>query len=237
VRECFLNVTLPVFNEASCLRESVSRVVRMLDTIEESFEVVIVDNGSTDETPQLAKRLAEEDPRIRMIRLEKAGRGAAIKRSWLLTRAQIVSYMDIDLSTDLACFPALIAPLRRQEAPLVVGSRLHKDADVSRCWHRDSISRIYVKLVQHVLGDRLSDFQCGFKAADRRTIGAILPLVQNDSWFFDTELVFVAKRLGFRVSEVPVRWNEDRDSRVRILPTILEDLLGICRLRWDSMGK
>ena len=237
MRACCLNVTLPVFNEASCLRESVSRVIRMLESIEESFEVVIVDNGSSDATPEVARQLQEEDGRVRMMRLEMAGRGAAIKRSWLSSRALIVSYMDIDLSTDLACFPALIEPLLRQKAALVVGSRLHKDAVVTRGWYRDSISRAYVSLVQYVLGGKVSDFQCGFKAAERRTMDEILPLVQNDSWFFDTELIFAAKRLGLHVSEVPVRWREDRDSRVRILPTILEDLLGICRLRWDSIGK
>lgn len=232
-----LNVTLPVYNEAACLWQNVLRVVRMLDDMDCSFEVVIADNGSSDSTASIARRLVSRDCRIRLEQLSKAGRGGAIKKVWQSSRARIVSYMDIDLSTDLSFFPLLIKPLRDQKADLVVGSRLLPGAGVTRCWRREVISRCYVRLLRAVLGATLSDYQCGFKAADRNAAARVLPLVRNESWFFDTELLFVADRIGLRVSEVPVQWREDRDSRVRLLPTITEDLLGVIRLRWNSFGK
>ncbi len=228
---CDLNVTLPVFNEAACLKKSVSQVVRMLERLSDSFEVLVVDNGSSDSTPHIAKELAEADARVRFDRLVSAGRGRALKLGWRSSSARIVSYMDIDLSTDLSCFPALIKPLQDGVADFAIGSRMKSGAFVRRRWHREWISRSYVGLLQRSLGGRLSDYQCGFKAAVRDAALTVLPQVRNGNWFFDTELLFRASRMGYCVAEVPVRWEEDRDSRVRILPTIAEDLRGIWRLK------
>lgn len=231
---CDLNVTLPVHNEAACLARNVSQVVRMLEGLSDSYEVIIVDNGSSDATPEIAQRLVLTQSRVRFMRLSHAGRGRAIREAWQSSRATIVSYMDIDLSTDLICFPRLIEPLQKDKADMAIGSRLLDGARVERCWHREWISRSYVRMLESCLGGTFSDYQCGFKAALREAVVGLLPTIQNDKWFFDTELLFAASRKGYRVAEIPVRWREDRDSRVRLLPTVVEDILGVYRLRKAS---
>jgi len=142
----------------------------------------------------------------------------------------VVAYMDVDLSTDLEAFGPLVAPLLDGSSDLVVGTRLAPGARVERSFRREALSRGYNALVHLVLRSRVSDAQCGFKAARREVVDTLLPLVADEAWFFDTELLVDAQRLGLRIREVPVTWVEDGDSTVRVLRTAALDLQGIVRL-------
>ena len=226
------NVTIPVCNEAERLPRSLPQLHRFLrENCPFEFEVVIADNGSTDGTSDLAADLAREHPQVRVLRLEEPGRGRALKRAWRESGADILSYMDVDLSTDLAAFGPLIKPLAEGGFDMAIGSRLLPGSVTTRGWKRDLISRCYNRLIKLGFRTQFADAQCGFKAITRSAAAALLPLVEDDAWFFDTELLILAETLGYRVFELPVRWVDDSDSHVRIWRTAIEDIKGLLRVR------
>jgi len=240
-----INVTLPVFNEAAQLAQSVRRVVAFLSgQAQYQWELVIADNGSTDGTREVAERVMEEGRmanaetggvptgiQLRVLRLEQAGRGRALKAAWFTSEAEVLSYMDIDLSTDLRHLPELIGTVAEGRADVAVGSRLLPESRTTRGWKRELISRTYNRMLQAGLGLGVRDAQCGFKAISRQAAQALLPQVRDTGFFFDTELLVLAQRGGWRVRELPVRWVDDPDSRVRLWRTIREDLKWIWRMR------
>lgn len=229
--EPFINVTLPVFNEEAQIAASTKRLHRFLSQSDLGlFEVVISDNGSTDRTWALACELAREYESVRAVRLEEKGRGRAIKAVWSKSEADILSYMDVDLSTNLEAFPGLIAPLRTGAFDIAVGSRLLPQSHVKRGWKREMISRCYNMLPKLLFQTRFSDAQCGFKAITRRAADDLLHLIEDNGWFFDTELLVLGERLGYRIFDLPVRWVDDPDSRVKIFKTAVEDVKGLIRL-------
>jgi putative flippase GtrA len=198
-----------------------------------TFRVTIADNGSSDGTWEEAEALVAELPHVHAVRLGFRGRGGALRKVWSESDAAVLSYMDVDLSTDLAALLPLVAPLLSGHSDLAIGTRLKRDARVVRGPKRELISRSYNVLLRTVLRARFSDAQCGFKAIRADRARQLLPLVEDRGWFFDTELLVRAERLGMRIHEVPVDWVDDPDSRVDIVATALADLRGVARLVRD----
>jgi putative flippase GtrA len=225
-----LDVVIPVFNEEADLARCVDRLLEHLDTVPWSFRVTIADNASTDGTAVIARRLAHRHDAVRVVHLAEKGRGRALKRVWTDSDADVLVYMDVDLSTDLNALLPLVAPLISGHSDLAIGSRLRPGSRVTRGPRREVISRGYNLLVRQALRTRFSDAQCGFKAIRRDVAREVLPLVEDDAWFFDTELLVLAERAGLRIHEVPVDWVDDPDSRVDILRTAYDDVRGIARL-------
>jgi glycosyltransferase involved in cell wall biosynthesis len=237
MKKPLINLTLPVHNEAGVLRENVGRVREFLNTLSDwEFELVIAENGSTDQTWAITRELQKELG-VRALHLTQPGRGGTLKLAWLESKADILSYMDIDLSTDLGAFPALITPLILGEYDLAIGSRLLGNSVVRRSWKREVISRVYNHLVRRILHARFTDAQCGFKAMSRYAASRLLPQVQDNHWFMDTELLIQAQRQEMRILEIPVKWHENPDSRVKLIPTIIEDIKGILRLRKEDNSR
>ena len=227
-----VDVVVPVYNEQRDLEPSVRALHAYLsDVADLAFRITIGDNASTDGTLAQAERLAAELPDVRVVHLDEKGRGRALRRIWLASPAAIVAYMDVDLSTDLSAFEPLIAPLMSGHSDLSIGTRLGHGARVRRSLRRELISRCYNLLLKLGLGARFSDAQCGFKAMRADVARVLLPYVSDDAWFFDTELLVLAERIGLRVHEVPVDWTEDPNSTVDILRTSLDDLHGMRRMR------
>ena len=226
-----INLTLPVFNEARILEKSVADILSCLRSFDLAFEICIVDNGSVDETLELAKRLASAYSQLSVKSFLKPGRGRAIKTSWLSSDAEIRCYMDIDLSTELSCLADLLSPLITEEADISIGSRHLSNSAVVRSLKRELISRINVSATNFLTGLALTDFQCGFKACSRNAVEKLLPITQDNDWFFDTELLVYASYYGFRIHQEPVRWKEDPDSRVKIISTAIHNLRGLFRIR------
>ena len=226
-----VEVVVPVHNEEHVLEASVRRLYSHL-THEFPFSarITIADSASTDSTLAIARVLAGELPGVHVIHLEEKGRGRALRAAWLQSGADVLAYMDVDLSTDLGALLPLVAPLLSGHSDLAVGSRLINGARVERSFKRELISRAYNFLLRLCLGTRVSDAQCGFKAGRREAIQALLPAVENEHWFFDSELLHLAEQGGLRIHEVPVDWTEDPDSRVHLVATAIEDLRGIARL-------
>jgi putative flippase GtrA len=230
-----LEVVVPVHDEEVALPRAVAALTAYLDTLPWTWRITIADNASTDGTPLVARRLAHVEGRVRVARLEEKGRGRALKRVWESSDADVLVYMDVDLSTDLNALMPLVAPLVSGHSDLAIGSRLTRGSRVVRGPRRELISRTYNGLLRRTLGARFTDAQCGFKAIRRDVARVLLPMVEDDTWFFDTELLVLAERSGLRIHEVPVDWVDDPDSRVDVIRTALDDLRGIRRLGWGLL--
>jgi putative flippase GtrA len=226
-----VDIVIPVYNEVEQLAASITTLRSYLDS---SFPFVttitIADNASTDGTAQVATDLAATLPGVQTIRLDQKGRGRALRAAWLASTASVVSYMDVDLSTGLDALLPLVAPLLSGHSDLAIGTRLAPGAHVVRGTRRELISRSYNLLLRLALRSTCTDAQCGFKAMRREAAADLLPLIEDDEWFFDTEVLVTAQRIGLRIHEVPVDWVDDTDTRVEVLPTALQDLRGVWRL-------
>jgi glycosyltransferase involved in cell wall biosynthesis len=226
-----IDVVVPVYNEQGGLERSIRNLHRHLRTqMPFSWRIVIADNASTDATPAVAAALARELRGVSVLRLERKGRGLALREAWSRSDARVVCYMDVDLSTDLRALLPLVAPLLSGHSDVAIGSRLARGARVVRGPKRELISRSYNLILRSVLRARFSDAQCGFKAMRGEVARELLADVRDDGWFFDTELLVLAQRRGLRIHEVPVDWVDDPDSRVEIVRTAIDDLRGVGRL-------
>ena len=238
LEEPLIDIVIPVYNEERDLGPSVRR---LHDYLGSDFPfpavITIADNASRDGTLAVAQSLAKELTRVRVVHLDKKGRGRALRAAWLQSDAPIVAYMDVDLSTDLRALLPLVAPLLSGHSDLAIGSRLAHGARVKRGPKREIISRCYMLVLRLSLGAHFTDAQCGFKAVRTSVAKQLLPQVKDEAWFFDTELLILAQRAGLRVHEVPVDWTDDPDSRVAIVRTAIEDLRGVVRLRFGGRAK
>ncbi len=226
-----VEIVVPVHNEQRDLETSIVRLHAFVTRrLPYPTVITVADNGSTDETWPVAAALAGRLPGVRAVRVEQRGRGRALAHVWSVSDADVLAYMDVDLSTDLNALLPLLAPLLSGHSDLAIGTRLSRGARVLRGPKRELISRAYNMLLHATLRTRFSDAQCGFKAVRRDAALRLLPLVQDTGWFFDTELLVLAERSGLRIYEVPVDWADDPDSRVDILRTALADVRGIVRL-------
>ncbi|MGA2519218.1 MAG: bifunctional glycosyltransferase family 2/GtrA family protein [Acidimicrobiales bacterium] len=226
-----VDVVVPVYNEETDLEASILRLHAYLTgALPFRFRITVADNASTDGTWAIARSLAHRLPHVVAVHLAEKGRGRALRQVWSTSDAAVLAYMDVDLSTDLAALLPLVAPLVSGHSDLAIGTRLARGARVVRGTKREVISRLYNLLLHATLAARFSDAQCGFKAIRADRARALLPLVQDTGWFFDTELLFLAERAGMRIAEVPVDWVDDPDSRVDVLDTALGDLRGVARL-------
>jgi glycosyltransferase involved in cell wall biosynthesis len=228
-----VDIVVPVYNEQAALEESIRRLHTFLsDGFRHDWRIVIADNASTDATPAIARALSSELPHVNVLRLEAKGRGRALRAAWSASAADVLCYMDVDLSTDLRGLSPLVSGIASGHSDVAIGTRLAPGATVTRSRKREFISRSYNRILRLVLRVRFSDAQCGFKAIRADAASELLPAIEDQGWFFDTELLVLAERRGLRIHEVPVEWVEDPDSRVRIVRTALTDLRGVIRLWW-----
>jgi putative flippase GtrA len=226
-----VDIVVPVKNEEHDLAPSVARLVGYLrDAFPFTARITIADNGSSDGTWPQACALEARFPEVRAIHLDRPGRGRALHQIWSSSDADVLAYMDVDLSTDLNALLPLVAPLLSGHSDVAIGTRLAHGSRVIRGPKREIISRCYNLLLRTTLGAGFSDAQCGFKAIGALQARRLLPLVEDRGWFFDTELLVLAERAGLRIHEVPVDWIDDADSRVDIMATAHGDLQGIARL-------
>ena len=228
-----VDIVVPVYNEQQVLAASIERLRGYLtERFPFTWRITIVDNASTDQTPGIAAALAARMDGVRFRRLERKGRGLALRTAWSESDASVVAYMDVDLSTGLDALLPLVAPLVSGHSDVAIGSRLAPGAAVARGPKRELISRSYNLLLRTVFASRVRDAQCGFKAVRADVARHLLPEIGDDAWFFDTELLLLAEHNGLRIHEVPVDWVDDPDSRVHITKTAVDDLRGVARVAW-----
>jgi len=230
-----VDVVIPVYNEERDLAGSVTRLEEHLNTLPVfSWRIIIADNGSTDRTPHIAEKLVAQYPIVRYIRIPEKGRGRALRQVWSASDADIVSYMDVDLSTDLTYLEELISSLT-EGYDVSTGCRLHPDSRIERSLYREILSRGYNLLLRIIFGVHFRDAQCGFKAATKVFIDEVGPRIQGVKWFFDTEMLILAEKNNYRIREIPVKWIEDPRSTVRVSAAVRENIAGILRLRFSRL--
>ena len=235
-----LDVVIPCLNEEQALPVCIRRLHAFMSETMTGYDwsITVADNGSTDGTLTVAGALSAEFPEVECIRLEQRGRGRALRRAWTERRSDVVAYMDVDLSTDLSHLPTLVSAIAGDGYDVAVGSRLLPDSQVvGRTLKREITSRGYSLLFRVMFFTSFRDAQCGFKAASRRAADDLAPLVEDNGWFFDSELLILAQKCGYRIRELPVRWEDDPDSRVRILRTAWEDVKGLLRLKFGGVAR
>lgn len=233
-----VDVVIPVLNEEQALPGCIARLREFLGTslTDHQWRIVVADNGSTDGTLDIAKAAADAHfDQVTYVHLDIRGRGRALRKAWLESKADVVSYMDVDLSTGLGAFPTMVNGIVNGGYHVAFGSRLAKGARIKRSPKREVISRAYNLIIRGMMQTGFKDAQCGFKALSRSAAQVLVPAIVNNHWFFDTELLVIGEKRGFRMLEVPVSWDEDADTRVKIFSTITQDLKGLARLRFGGI--
>jgi len=228
-----VEITVPVYNEEDELKENVMLLAGFCEKelLQYDWHITIADNASSDNTPVIASTLAKKNANISLLRLEQKGRGRAVKRSWSNSHADFCVYMDLDLSTDLGHLPRLLKELQNGY-DIAIGSRLAKGATVEgRTIIREVISRtLNFFFIQLLFGTHFTDAQCGFKAVTKNIVENLIPKIQDNSWFFDGELLIVAEKSGYKIYEEPVHWVDNPGSTVRLMTTIFGDIKAMGRL-------
>jgi glycosyltransferase involved in cell wall biosynthesis len=234
-----VDVVIPCYNEVTVLEQSVLAALALFERQPQyDWRLVIADNGSNDGTSELARDLDARFERVKALVLEVKGRGLALREAWLASDAEVVSYMDVDLSTDINHLPELVAMVADRGCDVAIGTRLAKGSKTDRQLKREITSRGYVALIRMTFPRlKISDAQCGFKALNRKAVEATVPYIENRMWFFDTELLVLAQQAGLRICELPVRWVEDKDTKVKIISTAAEDIRGLARMRFRRKPK
>lgn len=217
-----LLIVLPAYNEEAILQQSVDRLVdfcqKNLGLID--WQIVIADNNSNDQTAQIGQALENNYRSVNYLFVPKQGKGTAIRAAWEKYQADAYCFMDADLATDLSALPKLILGIKA-EFDLVIGSRFHRQSKVQRSWFRNFVSLAYWLVLKIFLATKINDAPCGFKIINRQVKTEILPQVKNDQWFFDSELLILAERAGYKIKEIPVSWTDPRKgadkSRVKVV--------------------
>ena len=229
-----VDVVIPVYNEEIALEKSITTLKSFFTAnFPYKWRIVIADNASTDKTAEIGRFLQSTHQNVSYLHLDKKGRGRALRKAWLKSESDIVSYMDVDLSTSMDAFPKLIDAIVHGY-DIAIGSRLLPGSRTYRSFRRDFLSRTYNLFLGFLLRTHFKDAQCGFKALSRRAVSIIVPQTKENEWFFDTELLVLGEKFGLKIMEIPVEWIEEkvpgRRSTVKIVKTILEHIRGILRL-------
>ncbi|MSQ26495.1 MAG: glycosyltransferase family 2 protein [Dehalococcoidia bacterium] len=236
-----LDIVIPCLNEEGQLPQSLDALLAFCRRHMTAYRwrILVADNGSSDRTYPIALDYAARLPsECATIRLEQRGRGRALRQAWTDSTADIVCYMDVDLSTGLAALPPLISAIAEGGYDVAVGSRLARGSIVARrTLKREVVSRCYNLLIKAMFFTRFSDAQCGFKALSRRAVREILPVTKDLGWFLDSEILIIAEKRGYKIKDVPVRWTDDPDTRVKVVKTAWGDIKGLLRLRFRGIPR
>ena len=234
-----ITISLPVYNEETIISNSAKKLFGYcsLNLTSYDWKIIIADNNSADRTADMAKKLEKEsDGKIIYKFIPQKGKGLAIRESWKNFDADFYIFMDADMATDLSALPVIIKELENGD-DLVIGSRFIKDSSAKRTLVRKITSKVFSLLTRLIFGLKIKDYPCGFKGANKNVINNILPLVENNAFFFDTELVIRSAMGGMKIKEIPVVWR-DRDktaskSRVNVLKVTKEYLRELLKLKKD----
>ena len=230
-------VVLPAYNEAKRLKNAVSQSIEYLNKITDHFEIIITEDGSTDGTDKIAESLTKKHPFVKHLHSdERLGRGEALKRAFLSTDAEILVYYDVDLSIDLKYLKPLVDAIRNG-FDISTGSRILKTSDVKRPLKREFASRGFNFLVRFLLGSKIHDHQCGFKAFKRRSILPLVGEVKDNHWFWDTEILVIAQKKGMKVNEFPVNWKHGGVSKVDFKRDVIDRCSNILKRRFEFSSK
>lgn len=203
-----ITIIIPVYNEAICIYSNLAKIRKIIEDY--NYELIIAEDGSTDSTIAELKKAAYESNNLIVLSFpERKGKGAALSNAITKAKGKIIIYIDGDLATDISIFPRFVNEIAKCD--IVIGSRVVTGAQTKRFLHRKLLSLIYNALVCFLFGSKLSDHQTGFKAFKTNKIKPLLPYIKSTKWFWDTEMLILAQRKGYSISEIPINWKE-RDN-------------------------
>lgn len=234
-----LEIVIPIYNEEKELEKNIKKLHSFLGKNLKNYQwqITVADNASTDTSLSITKRLSRKLAHVGFVHLSKKGRGRAVKKAWWESKAAILMYMDVDLSTDLSGLQPLLSSFSKGY-DIAIGSRLLTGSKVvGRTVRREILSRIYNILIKIFFGTKISDAQCGFKGVNRKVVRNLLPNIRDNAWFFDSELLIVGEKTGYKIFQQPVLWIDNPGSTVRVLKTVYGDLAGLWRLFWTRPWK
>jgi glycosyltransferase involved in cell wall biosynthesis len=217
-------IVIPVYNEEYQLKNKILKLAEYLRTSFKSsrYEIVIADNASTDRTSMIGKAVSREIKAVKYLHIPRKGRGIALKTAWRSSKADLLCYMDVDLATDLSSFKEMI--IETKEFDIIIGSRFLNGSRVERSIFRSVLSSGYNAIIRFLFQTRLRDMQCGFKCIRKKTFEELLPQLRDNEFFFDTEMLLIAEKLGYKIKEIPIKWVEGKTTTVKIKKTVIDYL-------------
>lgn len=228
----FLSIVFPAYNEEQRLPETLKTALVFIGSLPYASEIVIVENGSSDRTLQIARAFAAENPNVTVLHNEVAGKGRAVQRGMLAARGQYRFICDVDLSMPIDEIPRFLPP-QTEDVDIVIASReAPGSVRYDEPYYRHFIGRIFNNLVRWLILPQLQDTQCGFKCFKAAAVETIFPLVTIPGWTFDVEVLAIAFKMGYRVKELPIPWYYHPHSKVRVFRDSLRmarDLIAIRR--------
>ncbi len=233
----FLSIVVPAYNEALRIGSTLEKIGRYLESKTFVTELIVVDDGSTDSTPDVLREAAAHSPSIRVFRNDpNRGKGFSVRRGVLEARGQCVLFTDADLSAPIEEADKLLAALESAGADAAVGSRaLRRELiGIHQPWLRETGGRFFNVIVRLFTGLKIRDTQCGLKLFRRDRTRLAFELQHAEGFGFDPELLFLIERLGGKVVEVPVRWDDNPATKVHFLRDATRMLLGLVVLRWRA---
>jgi len=229
-----VSVVLPAYNEVNYLQPAVEKTIQTLSLFAQSYEVLIAEDGSTDGTAERSEELAQQNPKVRHIHREKRlGRGTALNNAFKHSSGEVLVYMDLDLATDLKYLKPLVEAITVEGYDFSTGSRMLRESKAKRTASRSISSKTYNFLVRHMLGSKLHDHQCGFKAFKREPLMQIIDKVEATHWFWDTEIMVRAQRTGYKVKEIAVEWKSGKNTKVNLFKDSWSMFRQIMGLWWN----
>jgi dolichyl-phosphate beta-glucosyltransferase len=229
-----LSVVVPAFNEATGICRTINDIREELDRLGGDAELIVVDDGSVDETAAIVAEVARSDGRVKLVRAPHAGKGATVRRGMLEARGAWRFLADADLSmpiSELKRFLDAAAP----DGDVIVGSR---EADGARRigepWSRHVIGRVFNWAVKLMVLRGIDDTQCGFKLFSARAAQLLFPLQQLDGFGFDVEILFLARRADLVIREIPITWVYGRESKVKV-PSGVRGFVDLLAVRWHQL--
>ena len=229
-----VSVVLPAYNEVNYLQPAVEKTIQTLNLFAQSYEVVIAEDGSSDGTAERSEELAQQNPKVKHIHREKRlGRGTALNNAFKHSSGEVLVYMDLDLATDLKYLKPLVEAITVEGYDFSTGSRMLRESKAERTASRSISSKTYNFLVRHMLGSKLCDHQCGFKAFKRVPLMKIIDRVEATHWFWDTEIMVRAQRTGYKVKEIAVEWKSGKNTKVNLFKDSWSMFRQIMGLWWN----
>ena len=235
---CDISIVIPAYNEEARLGPTINRVLNFVRLQAWDAEVIVVDDGSCDRTADLVRKYAENDGMIRLLQNPgNRGKGYSVRNGVLNARGRIILFTDADLSSPIEEAPKLLEALEAG-ADIAIGSRwMRSELQTKRqSIARQVLGRVFNLLLRMVLMLDFKDTQCGFKAFRRQAATAVFPLQRIERWGFDPEILFLARRAGFKVVEVPVRWGHDTGTRINPVADGSRMVADMLRIRWHSLS-
>lgn len=232
-----LEITIPVLNEEETIRDKIKEMIdyTQKNILNKNVIFIIADNGSTDKTEQYSMELIKKYNNLRYIKLPEKGVGLALRTSWTESKADYVGYMDLDIATDLKALLIVVDELEKG-TKIVNGSRLLKESEViNRTLLREITSRGFNLLLKLILKIRFTDGMCGFKFFDKKVVQELINTgIDTKGWFFSTEMLVKAEWKNIEIKEIPVKWTDDRKSKVKILSLSSNYLKSIFKLKKEK---